>query len=288
MKSKSFPLPLYALLLLGISISNPIQAQGLLWKITGNTLQSPAWIYGTMHVQDARVFQLPEGWEQKMEKAGKLALELDLNSVPDPTRIMALLQSPEDSALDKLLDADAYARLSKWFQDSLGMSIEPFKGMKPFMLMSMVQKSRMSADMPMALDAWLGNRAREANIPVVGIETIEEQMGIIDRLSISEQARMLVEFVNQNEDRQAQEAELMEAYLNGRLDRLMHLAAQWEADPQFKHEIITVRNRIMAVRITEMLEQESAFIAIGALHLPGKEGVIELLRQRGFTVEPEL
>jgi len=287
MKSQSFPLPLYALLLLGLSISNPLQAQGLLWKITGNNLQSPAWIYGTMHVQDARVFQLPEGWEQKLEQAGKLVLELDLNAVPDPTRIMSLLQSPEDSTLDKLLDSEAYARLSKWFQDSLGMSIEPFKGMKPFMLMSMVQKSRMPSEMPMALDAWLGNRARDANVPVVGLETLEEQMSVIDLLSISEQVRMLVEFVYQSEDRQAQEAELMDAYLNGQLERLMHLAAQWDADPQFKHEIITVRNRIMAGRISEMLTQESAFIAIGALHLPGTDGVIALLRQRGFTVEPE-
>lgn len=287
MKPHSFPLPLYALMILGLSISSPVQAQGLLWKITGNGLTAPAWLYGTMHVQDARVFQLPEEWDKKMEISGRLVLELDLSTPPDPAKIMTLMQSPPDSALDKLLDQASYSKLNSWFQDSLGMSLEPFKGMKPFMLMAMVQKSRLKSDMPIALDAWLGNKAREANIPVIGIETMEEQMSVIDLLSISEQARMLLEFVNQNEDRQAQEAELMEAYLNGRLDRLMHLASQWEADPQFKHEIITVRNRIMSGRISEMLTEASAFIAIGALHLPGKEGVIELLRQRGFTLEVE-
>jgi uncharacterized protein YbaP (TraB family) len=286
MKTSYYSFSWYALLWLGISIAQPLQAQGLLWKVTGNGLKAPAWLYGTMHVKDHRVFNLPEGWEQKMEQSGRLILEIDLSAVPDPSKIMRMMQSPEDSTLDKILTQESYAYLRQWFQDSLGMALEPFKGMKPFMLMSMVQQSRMSSEMPLALDAWLAQRAKGVNIPVIGLETLEEQMQVIDRMSISEQAHMLMEMVNTDARRVQQEADLMDAYLNGQLERLLYLASQWETDPQFKHEIITVRNRIMAGRLSEMLEAGPAFVAVGALHLPGTEGLIALLRARGYTVEP--
>jgi len=285
MKTSYYSFSWYALLWLGISIVQPLHAQGLLWKITGNGLKAPAWLYGTMHVQDYRVFNLPKGWEQKMEQSGRMILEIDLSTEPDPSKIMQMMQSPEDSTLDKILTQESYAYLRQWFQDSLGMALEPFKGMKPFMLMSMVQQSRMSSEMPLALDAWLAQRAKGVNIPVIGLETIEEQMQVIDRMSISEQAHMLMEMVNTDAVRAQQEADLMDAYLNGQLERLLYLASQWETDPQFKHEIITVRNRIMAGRLSEILEAGPAFVAIGALHLPGTEGLIALLRARGYTVE---
>jgi len=285
---KPYHLSCQLLLLLGLSLPVPASAQSLLWKITGNTLESPAWIYGTMHVQDERVFQLPEGWQEHMKATGRLILEVDLSQTPDPMKMMSLLQAPPDSSLDKLIAPADFAFLKEWFQDSLGMPLESLKQMKPFMLITLVQKSRMSSEMPLALDAWLSERAQNMNIPVSGLETIEEQMQVIDMMSLHDQAHMLIEMIRDDSKRIEQEDAMMDAYLQGHLDRLLTMASEWEIDPQFRQEIIHRRNRVMTDRLKEFLISGPVFIAVGALHLPGNDGIIQLLKNEGYSVEPVL
>ncbi len=105
-KLSQFPFPkmslpyLFSLLLLS---SASLQAQSLLWKITGNGLKEPAWIYGTMHVRDSRVFKLPEGWDDKLRDSKRLILELNPTDRPDPMKMMALMAAPEDSTLERTL-----------------------------------------------------------------------------------------------------------------------------------------------------------------------------------------
>lgn len=276
------------LLLLTLGLSSQVEAQSLLWKITGKNLKSPAWLYGTMHVQDPRVFELPEGWQEKLKTAGRLALEMDLSNPPDPMKIMSVMTAPPDSSLDKLLSTEDYEKLNLWFTDSMHMPLALLKQMKPFMLISMVQKKRMETDMPVALDAWLADQAKKMEVPVSGLETLEEQIAVIDMMPLQEQAQMLAEMIQNPGEQENQENEMMNAYLSGNLDKLLIMANRWETDPAFKAEIINRRNRIMAGRISEMFETGPVFTAVGALHLPGEEGIIQLLRKKGYIVEAEL
>jgi uncharacterized protein YbaP (TraB family) len=276
---------LLSILLAGSSF---LQAQSLLWKITPPGQTTPSWIYGTMHVRDERVFRLADGWEIKLKEAGRILLELNLAEHPDPMQMITLMGAPEDSTLEKILSAEETNHLRQWVQDSLGLPWQMANSLKPFFLMAMVQEKQMPADRPEPLDLWLANRAKEWKIPVIGIESIEEQMQAIQTLSISEQARMLMELIQpENENRKEMETELMNAYLSGNLDQLYALSQRWETDPLFMREILQVRNFRMAERIHEHLSEKPGFIAIGALHLPGQEGVLELLRIKGYKVESD-
>lgn len=276
------------LLSLFIASGALLQAQSLLWKITPPGSKEVSWIYGTMHVKDDRVFHLPDGWDTKLKTAGRLVLELNLAEVPDPMMVMTLMGTPEDSTLDKILTESESKHLEQWVQDSLGLPWHMLKGLKPFFLMAMIQEKQMPSDREVALDQWLSNRASDWKLPVIGLETIEEQLNALQHLPLSEQARMLMELIQPDQNiRHALEAELMEAYLSGNLEHLYALSLRWETDPLFMREILLVRNYRMTERIKQLLAEKPAFIALGALHLPGKEGILELLRADGYLVESE-
>lgn len=286
-----FPLPkmslpyLFSLLLLS---STSLQAQSLLWKITGNGLKEPSWIYGTMHVRDSRVFKLPEGWDDKLRESKRLILELNPSEKPDPMKMMALIAAPEDSTLERILKPEDRKLMEEWVNDSLQLPWQMVQGLKPFFLMAMIQEYKMPKDMPEALDLWLAHRAKDWSVPVYGLESIDEQMAAINTLSIAQQSELLLEMIRPGDsDANNQEEELMQAYLGGRLDQLASFAKNWETDPMFKKEILEFRNYKMSERIGMTLEEDgSAFIAVGALHLPGEDGILQLLRNKGFEVVP--
>lgn len=280
------PLPyLFSLLLL---TSASLQAQSLLWKISGNDLKEPAWIYGTMHVRDSRVFKLPEGWDDKLRASKRLILELNPSEKTDPMKMMTLMAAPEDSTLDLTLKPEDRKLMEVWVNDSLQLPWQMVQKLKPFFLMAMIQEYKMPKDMPEALDLWLAQRAKDWNVPVYGLETIDEQMAAINTLSIAQQSELLLEMIKpEQSDTHNQEEDLMRAYLAGNLDQLASLAKNWDTDPMFKKEILEVRNFKMSERIGDTLQQDgSAFIAVGALHLPGEDGILQLLRNKGFEVVP--
>lgn len=277
----------FSLLLLA---GSSLQAQSLLWKITGNGLQQPAWIYGTMHVRDSRVFHLPAGWEDKLTTSGRLLLELNPTEQADPVRMMEWMSAPEDSTLEQLLTEEKSQKLKRYVEDSLHLPWQMVNRLKPFFLFAMVQESQMAQDMPVALDLWLARVASEKKVPVSGLETLEEQLTTLNKLSLHSQAGMLAELIEQtpNSGEKESENQLMNAYLSGNLEQMAVMARNWDADPLFRHEVLEVRNLRMKERIQETLSsQGSAFIAVGALHLPGESGLIRGLQNAGFTVTPE-
>jgi len=281
-------MPILYFLSVVLASSVALQAQSLLWEIRGNGLKESAWIYGTMHVRDSRVFQLPEGWQEKLIQSKRLILELNPTETPDPSRMMDLMSAPKDSTLEVLLKPEEKELVEKWTSDSLHLPWTMVNQLKPFFLMAMIQERQMSKDMPQALDLWLAERAQEWKVPVLGLESLEKQMAAINSLSLQAQSNMLVELLQTNTQESEEEEEgLMQAYLKGNLNELAALANQWETDPLFKKEIIDSRNDKMSDRISLTLQDSgSAFIAVGALHLPGPTGIIQQLRTKGYTVDP--
>ena len=264
--------------------------QGLLWEIYGNGLTDTSYLYGTMHIQDERVFQFQEGVQKAFDRSVIFAMELNMDSV-NTLELMSELIMESPHRLDSLLSEKEYEIVNQYFKDSLGIGLLIFNKMQPIYTSQMVSLKKMNKDSAEALDIYLFNKAKEQNKIVVGLEFMEEQINAFKSIPYDIQAKELfnaVEDAINGEDQQIDG--LIEHYIKGDLDKLLALTLESEFSDNeintiFQKVFLVNRNHKMADRSEKHINKGSTFIAIGAAHLPGDEGVIENLRKKGYTVK---
>ena len=120
---------------------------------------------------------------------------------------------------------------------------------------------------------------------IIGIETVDEQLSALNSLDYQEQADLLVKEIHAFEENKSEGTDIVKFYLDQNLDSLAANDADAQMPEKFYKALVTDRNERMASRISDFIKEQSTFIAVGALHLPKERGVINLLRQKGFTVE---
>lgn len=273
-------------------------AQGqLLWKITGKKLKKPSYLYGTIHVADERAFILKDKLIEKIGTCEAYAGEM----IFDPAMIFAILPQlfmGKDTTLKTLLSESEYMIVKSAIDEKMGMMSSFAERMKPVFTslllqeggMESVQNAPKSGKNSKPLDLFLQEEADKRKLELVGLETLEEQMAIFDIMPVHEQAKMLyAEIISEKKDSTNQHQNLdkmLDWYAEQKLDSLYQYASkEFAQDSVLSYRILTKRNQNMAERIEQLILRKSAFIAIGAAHLPDEQGVIELLRKRKFKVE---
>lgn len=272
----------------------------LLWRVETDGA-APSYLFGTMHMSDPRVLALPRPVEAAFEASDTLVIET--TDVLDPSKMMAamlsdpaLMMFTDDTTLFSLLSRDDRAAL----EDGLGrLGIPPSSvaKMKPWMLASMVampacERARKVAGEPV-LDVVLAERAQEAGKPVEGLETGAEQLAAIASLPMDFHLRGLVDLMRLGDGVDDVMETMTVIYLDGDTGAFgpffeKALPAEDGSDggfPVFEETMITARNHTMAERAAPFLDAGGAFVAVGALHLPGGEGLVALLRDAGYRVE---
>jgi uncharacterized protein len=286
-----FTLNRYIWVIIGLFSSNLCWSQSLFWEISGNGLDKPSFLYGTMHVQDNAVFQFKPTVLPALDSADFLLLELNLDSV-NPIELMASLVMTDDVSLDKLLKKKDYALIEKFFKDSLQMSVYLFNRVQPFYTATIVSAKDLKKEQDDALDAFFFKRAKTNGIACIGLEHIREQIGAFSAIPYQYQADYLVQTVrNYYQSTPSNDTnDLLELYLKGDLEGLIQLTMDAFDDPAindlFKTHFIQIRNQHMVQRMLPYLHKGSAFVGVGAAHLGGNEGIIQLLRNLGYTVNP--
>lgn len=192
----------------------------------------------------------------------------------------------ENQKLSKLVSSEDYQIVNQFFKDSMGVNVGLFDGVKPFICMSMIFSKVVSCE-PVSYELKLMELAKEQKKEVSGLETVEEQMAVFDSISYTTQADMLVELVKELPKARSEFLSMVELYRKQDLEGLYDMTMKSEFDMQGKEEVLlTARNRRWVEAMQIQLLTKSAFYAVGAAHLPGKDGVISLLRKKGFSVEP--
>jgi uncharacterized protein YbaP (TraB family) len=187
-----------------------------------------------------------------------------------------------------LLDSSKYGILDKYVTDSIGFPLAFLGKVKPFYLMAILSQGEMTQDSGTFLDNHLSNKAKEFGNEVTGLETVEEQLQAVNGIPLKEQIQMLEDAIDSLYVPLTSNADRMTAiYEQADLDALLLYFQQEETSGEFNESLITTRNKRMADRFAEYVNKgKKLFAAVGALHLPGEYGVIELLRAKGFTVSP--
>ncbi|MDZ7601457.1 MAG: TraB/GumN family protein [Hoeflea sp.] len=274
--------------------------QGRLWKID-KPGRDPSWLFGTMHVTDPRVTELPDAAQAAFDTAGTVVIETI--DILDPVKAQAaLLTNPEltmftdgSTLTSRLSEEDASlveAELSR-----RGIPLALVSRMKPWMIAGMVAmpacELARKADGVEFLDIRIASSATAQGKQLLGLESIGEQMTAMADLPIEFHLRGLVETIRLSDLMPDIMATMTELYLQGEIALIMPviLAAgpedtgdDLDGYAEFEARIVTLRNHVMAGRAGPILEKGNAFIAVGALHLPGDEGLVSLLRDAGYTL----
>jgi uncharacterized protein YbaP (TraB family) len=272
-------------------------AKGLLWRIEKAGL-APSYLFGTAHISDKRVTELSPAVAAAFKTAKRVALELaDLSPetvAPVMQRLGHLFQDPSGQSLKTLSQGDYQA-----VREALakrGIPAEVAHRLRPwFLFISLALPACEQAAQAQGkkwLDQQLADDAKANGVPVTGLETVESQMQALASLSPATQLALLI--VVARLDHRAEDA--LEALINGYTRR--DLGFVWPLQVYFHEKLglprsavdeieaamLTRRNHVMRDAALPLLAEGSQFIAVGSLHLAGREGLVELLRQAGYTV----
>ncbi|MBP8823305.1 MAG: TraB/GumN family protein [Flavobacteriales bacterium] len=261
-------------------------APGLLWKVSGHGLERPSFVVGTVHSRDARAYgQVPQ-LLAIIQGQDAVAGELDLTAGPATSRVMAeAILMPPGTELADLLPSAKLKRVRKAMDAELGPMALLAGRMKPFFVAAFLGEKSMGADSALVLDHYLQVKAKELGKSVVGVETVEEQIAAVDRIPLQEQADMLYQLVRKDVDGKDLDR-LLQAYAAQDLGRLAELVAKGVPSGAMGRQLLLDRNGLMAARMDSLLQAGSTYLfAFGAAHLPGGQGVLELLRGQGYSVE---
>jgi hypothetical protein len=258
---------------------------GLLWRVERAGV-TPSYLFGTMHSDDPGVVKLPTPVQQAFDQAQSVTLEVVL----DPRSLLAMtsaLLMTDGNTLESLIGRRLYERTLE-VMNARGIPEILVANMKPWAVA--VTLMTPPGNNGVVLDHVLYQGAVAAGKKVHGLETVAEQMGLFDGLSRKDQITLLEDTLD-NLDTVAQMLdELQAAYLDRDLKRLMELneASMRDSDPllaeTFNRKVIVERNYSMAERMQPRLREGQQFIAVGALHLAGKEGLLKLLSERGYRL----
>lgn len=261
--------------------------QGLLFEIVIDGV-TPSHLFATIHSEDPRVIQLPPPVQAAFDGAQAFVME----AIPDDSaalRSMSLMSYSDGRSLKQVLPASLYRETVK-VMASRGLSEEAIRDFKPWALVTLLSTPPSATGE--FLDIRLYRAAQAQGKPTVGIETIEEQIALLDGLSEADQVALLRETLATYPELGEIFQRLVAAYVRRDLSALVQLSdmyARWgspELAERFRRTAVDERNRRMAERMRPQLAEGGRFIAVGALHLPGPRGLLQRLLDQGYTVRP--
>jgi len=260
------------------------EANSLLWEISGNGLEQPSYLYGTIHVIGKSDFVVSDLVMEKFKSVKKLALEIKTDAPDLQLKMMQSMMMGEDTTLQMLLGED-YETVSRFMQDSLALNLQLFATIKPLFIQALTLPKIIGEPIE-AYDFYFAKLAQEEEKEIVGLETIDDQIKVFDGIPLKEQANMLVEFANDYSAQKALFHKMIDLYKAQDIRGLHQCMLQQPEYEKYEELLINQRNRNWIAVIKKLIQPEKIFIAVGAGHLPGEQGVIRLLEQEGYVLKP--
>lgn len=283
---------LFCFLLVQSAVASPekinvLHPQGLLWKVTKQG-QADSYLFGTIHISDSRVQKLISVVQKALKASELFAMEVVLDTNAQETITNASFFGA-DELLQDYVDDIALDSINRIMQQYYGIPAAVVNRMKPWAVMATISSPPPESNKTV-LDIELQNLAIEYAHPVVGLETIGEQVEALSGMEMSDQLWMLNKALNDFEQTTNMWEQLIKNYINRDLEALVKeqnelMDDSTDIDDRFMEKLVDKRNIKMAERMMAIMKNKSVFVAIGALHLPGKKGVLHLLEKAGYQVK---
>ncbi|MFV0605550.1 MAG: TraB/GumN family protein [Niabella sp.] len=262
----------------------------LLWEISGKKIKQPSYLFGTIHLICEGQYLWTDRMNDAFNATQQLYLELPMADKDFRTQLIRALELPKNISWEDYFTKDQYEKLDAYFRDSLQTLLPIFFALKPLAVISftMQRLADCNGNTPVMYEQKLMELAQKNNVPVKGLETVAEQMSLFDNLPKDSVAKMLMGIVENATTAKLQMSRMQQYYKEQNLQKLMEEVSQSQelelSSPD--NAFIDQRNKKWVPTIIAIAKNEPTFFAIGAGHLSGKNGLISLLRKKGYKVKP--
>ena len=255
---------LFLVSLLGSFIAN----SQLLYEIKSKNGQHTSYVFGTIHLMPKDKFNIDSTLTAAFNSSSMIAMEVDLNmDLAQKIEVAKETILPEGKTLRDICTKDQYQMIYTYAVDSNGMSKKKFKRysrLKPFFFSSVMLQESLENTKSYELE--FGEMAKKGSKKTMGLESIQVQMQTINTVSLEDQVQMLIDGMKETQSYDA----MLSNYLSESIDALYtEIVSEYEGFPNFVENFLNKRNRQWIPVITDQIERENTFIAVGAGHLPG-------------------
>ncbi|MBS1933673.1 MAG: TraB/GumN family protein [Bacteroidetes bacterium] len=260
----------------------------LLWKISGNGLKKPSYLFGTMHILCADDAQLSDSLKDAIRKVDEVYFEIDLTDMKGMMNSLKYMRMNDEKRLSDILNADDYAKVKGYFEKHPAML--PFgmlERFKPLLISSIVEENDLDCKTTNGMEMVIMKEAKDRNKKIHGLETAEFQAALFDSIPYEKQAKDLVDYLDSTTQYKKMTDTLAMAYKQQDLQRIDELTTK--EDPSMSNYMDLMlydRNRKWVRELKKIMIEKPVLIAVGAGHLPGQKGVINLLKKNGYKVTP--
>jgi uncharacterized protein len=266
------------------------EQQTLFWEWSGGDLNEPSYILGTMHIlpencTDFLNFQVAEG----LSRTNTLVTEIDLSDVAGMLAMVSRIQLPDGKTLRDFFTQEQYGVMEQIVRDSFNLSLSTFETMKPFFASQSVFTTPVMEQISgetASVEYLLMEMAGRLGIPSDGLESAARQMDFADEIPLEEQAGIMWEMFSDFNEQKKETEGMIAAYCDGDLDRLESVLEANKEYERIAEVLIHRRNQEWVSPLIQKANTNPIFVAVGAGHLYGEKGLINLLRQKGYVLRP--
>lgn len=267
--------------------SYPNNNQALLWKVKHPNNPSSSYIFGTMHLIEKEYFFYPKQLKRLIQKAPTLILELE--KTPESKDILKHTQLKEGNFFD-FFNTEQTDSILEWAKNKLNMERQVFRSVfyhtKPFVLSQLAMQSLFIGKTE-SYEQKIYQYAKEKNKQIIGLETIDFQLSLMDELPQKDQAKMVMDIINKEQQIKNDLKKLQKLYKAQKIDSLyIELKEEISPNSNFEDLFITNRNNNWIPILETAFQKSSCFVAVGAGHVGGPKGLLRLLEKKGYELTP--
>jgi uncharacterized protein YbaP (TraB family) len=257
----------------------------LLWEISGNGLKKPSYLFGTFHLMCIEDIHFSQNLQSALAYSSEVYFEMDLDDPSNTLGALMFMNMKDGKTLKDLYTPEEFSRLEKFFSDSLRTSLKTFQKMKPTMLTAFLYPKMLPCKKLSGVEQELVKSAAKEKKEIRGFETIAMQAAVFDSIPYELQAKTLMNTIDSINYYKVFFDSLVAVYKS---QKIREIEAMFN-DPKFGAQdgmelLLDKRNLDWVNQLKGILPKQNIFMAVGAGHLIGNKGLIELLRKEGFTL----
>lgn len=277
----------------------------LLYKISGNGLEKPSYIIGTHHLANVGFVEKINGVKEALTETDQVFGELKWDSMTNPDSLKMMQQVmllPEGKTLKDILTADQYKRLDAFMTQKLGAGmsnptvaaqmgkLSPMALVTTFQVTLFLMNHMGEFDPSSTFDQYFQAQAHKNNLPCGGLETMAFQANLLYNQPMERQVEQLMCLIDNEQFNTQMMEDMAKAFYAQDLDALQKamdekLGNSCDSTPEEEAQLISNRNADWLTKMPAIMKERPTFFAVGAAHLLGEKGLLQLLRNAGYTVE---
>lgn len=272
----------------------------LLWKISGNGLKKPSYIFGTHHLAPYSIIDSIKGIRPAFEEAEQIIGEVNLSEMRSPATMQTMQQKMtmnNDTTIESLFTTDEYVMINKYVKENMNVDLHQIPKVKPAFITNnivvlMYMKNIPNYNPQEQLDSYFQTQAEVKGKEIQALETIEFQLNLLFNTTTVERQAELLACTLSNPEKTIEDAcKLTQAYMKQDIQAVYNMALKKEGTPcdLMPGELESIadnRNIAWMEKLPALIKDKASFIVVGALHLPGDKGLVKLFRKAGYTVKP--